>query len=203
MTESSSSELALREELSKAHDEARQAKANLEQSAKRVSALESECVKRDPTTDKVGACYCTVIDVVDHRTRVVEFRDLLQSLILLQQIRALEEQIDELTIKLKKAEEALTAPSSPELGSPKTQSDDEYIVVEPGSPNTLENKLKEREAEIRKAMAHASKLEEMYNTAEERTLTFEKQVIIRRLLELNSEACGLGRVANYLWHWFT
>lgn len=88
----------------------------------------------------------------------------------------MEDQIEDLTGKLKKAEEALTAPSSPELGSPKTQSDDEYIVVEPGSPNTLENKLKEREAEIRKAIAHAKKLEEMYNTAEERTLTFEKQV---------------------------
>jgi hypothetical protein len=77
MTESSSSELALREELSKAHDEARQAKANLEQSAKRVSALESECAKRDPTTDKVRGCNCTVIDVIDHRSRVVEFRDLI------------------------------------------------------------------------------------------------------------------------------
>jgi len=103
----------------------------------------------------------------------------------------LEDQIEVLTDKLKKAEEALTAPSSPYLESPKTQSDDEYIVVESGSSDALEKKLEQREAEIRKAIAHAKKLEQMYNTAEERTLTFEK-LVIRCNLTLNSEACDLG-----------
>ena len=109
----------------------------------------------------------------------------------MQQIRALEDQIEVLTDKLKLAEEAFTAPSSPELGSPKTQSDDEYIVVEPGSSDALEKKLVQREAEIRKAIAHAKKLEQMYITAEERTLTFEK-LVIRCHLKLNSEARDLG-----------
>lgn len=99
-----------------------------------------------------------------------------------EQVRALEDQIEVLTDKLKKVEETLTAPSSPELGSPKTQSDDEYIVVEPGSSDALEKKLEQREAEIRKAIAHAKKLEQMYNTAEERTLAFENLV---QVLEAN------------------
>jgi len=55
MTESSS-EVDLKEELLKAQDDARQAKADFEESAKRVAALESKCAERDTTTDKVGAC---------------------------------------------------------------------------------------------------------------------------------------------------
>lgn len=61
MTESSSSELALKEELSKSLDDARQAMTNLEVSVKRVSALESECLKCDSTADEVGVFYCAVI----------------------------------------------------------------------------------------------------------------------------------------------
>lgn len=93
-------------------------------------------------------------------------------------------QILDLTVKLRKAEETLTAPSSSVIGSPTAQSDDDYIVVEPGSPTVLQDKLKEREAEIRKAISHAKKLEDMYNTAEERTLNFEKQVILASLSTL-------------------
>ncbi|KAG0584687.1 hypothetical protein KC19_3G228000 [Ceratodon purpureus] len=139
MTESSSE--ALREELSKAQNEARQARAELEESSKRVLELESQCSKVD--TDE--------------------------------QIRALEEQIEDLMEKLKET-------SVYPLGSPKTQSDDEYIVVEQESPESLSFQLKEREAEIRKAIAHAKKLQELYNAAEERTLNFERQV---QVLEAN------------------
>lgn len=78
MTESSS-ESALREELSKAQDEARQVKADLEESARRVAVLESECAKRG-TADEVGACFCAVTNVIDHRT-VVLFRKIFRDLI--------------------------------------------------------------------------------------------------------------------------
>lgn len=60
MTESSSSELALREELSKSQDAARRAMTDLEESAERMSALESECLKCDSTADEVGIFYCAV-----------------------------------------------------------------------------------------------------------------------------------------------
>nr|XP_024362645.1 myosin-10-like isoform X3 [Physcomitrium patens] len=102
-----------------------------------------------------------------------------------ERIRMLEDQVEDLTEKLKRAEVGSTyslTPSSPDLESPKTQSDDEYIVVEQEGPNDLENKLKLKEAEMRKAIAHAKRLEDMYNTAERKTLTFERQV---KVLEAN------------------
>lgn len=69
MTESSS-ESALREKLSQAQDETRQAKANLDESVKRVAMLEAECAKRD-TADEVGACFCAATAVLDDRTEVL------------------------------------------------------------------------------------------------------------------------------------
>lgn len=78
--------------------------------------------------------------------------------------------------KLKKVEEVLIVFLFLEFGSFKIQLDDEYIVVEFGLFNIFENKLKEREVEIRKVIVYVKKLEEMYNIVEERMLIFEKQV---------------------------
>lgn len=112
----------------------------------------------------------------------------------MQKIRVLEGQIEDFTYRLKKAEEAFTAPSSPEIGSPKTQSEDEYIVVEPGSPSARDSQLKQREEEIKKAIAHAKKLEDVYNTAEERAMSFERQVFVVTLNSTSTKSMALLRV---------
>jgi hypothetical protein len=155
MTESSSE--ALRKELSKAQDA-------LEASARRVAELESQCARTD--RDEVKGALLLAAETA-HRTGVFF---LLFLSFALQRIRALEDQIEDLAAQLKESS------LYPLAGSPKTQSDDEYIVVEQDSPRSLSFQLKEREAEIRQAVAHAKKLEEMYNAAEARTLSFERQV---------------------------
>lgn len=95
-----------------------------------------------------------------------------------QQTRVFEDHMEVLSEKSMRTDVDMSypvSPSSPDRESPKTQSDDEYIVVEQEAPEDLQNKLQEKEVEIRNAIAHAKKLEEMYNTAEQNTC--DRQVI--------------------------
>lgn len=184
------------EELAKAHGEARQVKADLKEDTKRVSALNLQYAEL--SMDEVNDLfYC--IRAENPFIHEVSGNQLTRFLPLLQRIRMLEDQVEDLTEKLKRAEVGSTyslTPSSPDLESPKTQSDDEYIVVEQEGPNDLENKLKLKEAEMRKAIAHAKRLEDMYNTAERKTLTFERQVN-------NLTPCFSLKIEESLRHWLT
>uniref|UniRef100_A0A7I4CJB3 Uncharacterized protein n=1 Tax=Physcomitrium patens TaxID=3218 RepID=A0A7I4CJB3_PHYPA len=133
-------------------------------------------------------------DLAESANRVAVLELQCAQLPTVEQTRVFEDHMEVLSEKSMRTDVDMSypvSPSSPDRESPKTQSDDEYIVVEQEAPEDLQNKLQEKEVEIRNAIAHAKKLEEMYNTAEQNTCDRQVKVIEANLFEKFDDANAL------------